>query len=125
MGTLYGQKPKDTYSGLIKTADSGPIGTSKQLSDGDGNLLPVSVSTTAIAMTGAVTANGESLTSYTHDQSITASASWTITHNMLKYPSVTVIDSANTCVVGEVNYLDQNSLVVSFKNAFKGKAYLN
>ena len=125
MSTLTGTKPKDTYQGLIKTSDNGPVSGSKQLSDGDGNLIPISVSTTAVAMTGTVTANGESLTSYTHDQSITASASWTINHNMGKNPSVTVVDSANTYVIGEIDYLDQNSLVVSFKNAFKGKAYLN
>jgi|TARA_B110000908_G_scaffold95243_1_gene112790 hypothetical protein len=125
MATLTGNKPKDTYQGLIKTADNGPISTSKQLSDGEGNIIPISVSTTSVAMTGTVTANGESLTSFTHDQSITASSTWTITHNMGKYPSVTVVDSANSYVIGNIEYINSNSLTVSFKNAFKGKAYLN
>lgn len=124
MSTLTGTKPKDTYQGLIKTSDSGPVTGSKQLSDGNGNLLPVTVSSSSVALTGTVTANGESLTSYTHNQT-TASVSWTINHNMNKRPSVTVVDSANTYVVGEVEYLDSNSLTVSFKNAFKGKAHLN
>ena len=124
MATLTGNKPKDTYKGLIKTADSGAISGSKQLSDGEGNLIPISVSTTAVTMTGAVTVNGESLTSFTHDQTTTAN-SWTITHNMGKYPSVTIVDSANSYVIGNIEYINSNSLTVSFKNAFKGKAYLN
>lgn len=124
MSTLTGTKPKDTYQGLIKTSDNGPVSGSKQLSDGNGNLLPVTVSSSSVALTGTVTANGESLTSYTHNQTTTAT-SWTINHNMNKKPSVTVVDSANTYVIGEVEYLDANSLTVSFKNAFKGKAHLN
>lgn len=124
MSTLTGTKPKDTYQGLIKTSDNGPVSGSKQLSDGNGNLLPVTVSSSSVALTGTVTANGESLTSYTHNQT-TSAVSWTINHNMNKKPSVTVVDSANTYVLGEVEYLDSNSLTVSFKNAFKGKAHLN
>ena len=124
MSTLTGQKPKDTYKGLIKTSDSQEISGAKQLSDGNGNLLPVTVSTNSVALTGTVTANGESLTSYTHNQTV-AAEEWTINHNMNKKPSVTIVDSANTYVIGEVTYLDSNSLRVSFKYAFKGKAYLN
>ena len=124
MSTLTGQKPKDTYQGLIKTSDNQQVSGEKQLSDGNGNLLPVTVSTNSVALTGTVTANGESLTSYTHNQTV-AAEEWTINHNMNKKPSVTIVDSANTYVIGEVEYLDSNSLRVSFKYAFKGKAYLN
>jgi len=124
MATLTGNKPKDTYKGLIKTSDNNELNGSKQLSDGNGNLLPITVSTTSVALTGTVTANGESLTSFTHNQTTTA-ASWTINHNMGKKPSVTIVDSANTYVIGEITYIDNNSLTVSFKAAFKGKAYLN
>jgi len=124
MSTLTGRKPKDTYQGLIKTSDNGPVSSPKQLSDGNGNLIPITVSTTAVALTGTVTANGESLTSFTYNQSV-ATELWIINHNMGKKPSVTVVDSANTYVVGEVTYLDNNSLTVGFKSAFKGKAHLN
>ena len=91
---------------------------------GNGNLLPITVSTSTVALTGTVTSNGESLTSFTHNQTTTAT-SWTITHNMGKNPSVTIVDSANSYVIGEVDYINNNSLTVSFKSAFKGKAYLN
>ena len=124
MSTLTGQKPKDTYKGLIKTSDSQEVSGAKQLSDGNGNLLPVTVSTNSVALTGTVTANGEKLTSYTHDQTV-AATEWTISHNLNKRPSVTVIDSMNRVVVGEVEYLDNNGIVLRFKAAFKGKAYLN
>jgi hypothetical protein len=61
---------------------------------------------------------------YTHDQSV-ASATWTVTHNMGKYPSVTVVDTAGDEVFGDVNYVSVNQLVISFNAPFSGKAYLN
>ena len=62
--------------------------------------------------------------SYAHDQSA-ASASWSITHNLGKYPSVTVTDSAGDEVEGEVRYNGVNSVTVTFSAPFSGKAYLN
>jgi hypothetical protein len=56
---------------------------------------------------------------------LVASNSWDIIHNMDKYPSVTIVDSANSIVVGEVTYISKNELIVSFAGAFSGKAYLN
>ena len=54
-----------------------------------------------------------------------ASTSWLIYHNMGKFPSVTVIDSANSIVFGEVTYIDENTLEINFSGAFSGKAFLN
>lgn len=53
-----------------------------------------------------------------------ASSSWEITHTLDGFPSVTVVDSAGTVVVGEVSYSSTSSLTVSFQGAFAGKAYL-
>ena len=66
---------------------------------------------------------------YTHNQSST-SATWTITHNLNRFPSVTVVDSANTVVIGTVVYNSANQLTITFfaggsAVAFQGKAYLN
>lgn len=61
---------------------------------------------------------------YTHDQTV-AAAVWEITHNLGKYPSVSVVDSGGNWVVGDVAYLDENSLTVTFSGAFSGKAYMN
>ena len=62
--------------------------------------------------------------SYVHDQSV-ASKKWEIHHNLKKYPSVTVVDSAGSTVIGDVNYTDLNSLIVTFSSEFSGVAYLN
>ena len=61
---------------------------------------------------------------YVHDQGL-SSATWSITHNLAKKPSVTVVDSANTVVIGEVAYVNDNSLTIKFQAGFTGKAYLN
>ena len=66
---------------------------------------------------------------YTHTQS-SASATWTITHNLNKFPSVTVIDSGDSVVQGEILYNSANQLTLTFyagggTSAFSGKAYLN
>ena len=61
---------------------------------------------------------------YTHTQA-SASSTWTITHNLNCFPSVTVVDSANTVVVGDIEYISANVVRVTFVAAFGGKAYLN
>jgi N-acetylneuraminic acid mutarotase len=63
-------------------------------------------------------------TGYVHTQTI-AAAVWTIVHNLGKYPSVSIVDSANDEVIGEVNYTNVNQVVVTFSAAFSGKAFLN
>lgn len=61
---------------------------------------------------------------YIHTQSV-PTTTWTITHGLGKYPAVTVVDSANTEVIGDIQYIDTQSLTVTFSSAFSGKAYLN
>ena len=66
---------------------------------------------------------------FTHNQS-TTSDTWVITHNLNRFPSVTVVDSANTIVHGTVVYNSNKQLTVTFfangsALAFQGKAYLN
>ena len=40
-------------------------------------------------------------------------------------PAVTVVDSAGTVVIGEVDYLDDNTVRLTFCAAFSGTAYFN
>ena len=61
---------------------------------------------------------------YVFEQGI-AAESWDIVHNLNKYPSVTVIDSAGDQVFANLNYVDENELVLNFGAEFSGKAYLN
>ena len=50
---------------------------------------------------------------------------WNIIHNMGKCPSVSVVNSAGTWVIGDVQYIDNTRLIVTFQSEFSGKAYLN
>lgn len=69
-------------------------------------------------------ATKEQVNTYVHNQGI-PSAVWEITHNLGKFPSVTVVDSALTEVVGDIQYIDNNSIRITFSGSFSGKAYLN
>lgn len=73
------------------------------------------------------TANGGSAwqdRTYRHVQGVAATV-WTITHNLACRPSVTVVDSTGTLVIGQVEYLDDNNVRLTFSAAFGGEAYLN
>ena len=50
---------------------------------------------------------------------------WNINHNMIKFPSVSVINNNNIVVNGEVTYIDNNNVQLNFSAGFAGKAYLN
>tara|TARA_R110000772_G_scaffold31208_2_gene77088 strand:- start:127 stop:846 length:720 start_codon:yes stop_codon:yes gene_type:complete len=62
--------------------------------------------------------------SFTYSQAV-AEDTWNIQHNMGKFPSITVIDTANTVVTGQYTYIDNNNVTLTFSAAFAGKAYLN
>ena len=61
---------------------------------------------------------------YVFNQGV-ASTTLNVNHNLGKFPSVTVIDTANTVVNGEYEYIDNNNITLKFSAAFAGKAYLN
>ena len=58
-----------------------------------------------------------------HTQAV-ASDTWTINHALDGYPSVMVVDSASTVVIGEVSYVSTSQIVVEFTAPFSGYAYL-
>ena len=61
---------------------------------------------------------------YTHVQG-TAESIWNVTHNLNKRTSVTVVDAMDNIVFGEVEYIDNNNVRLTFAGAFSGKAYFN
>lgn len=72
---------------------------------------------------GAQGEPGTSIPLYIHTQAV-PSATWNVTHNLNTYPAITVVDSANSVVIGDAEYLDTNNVVLSFSAPFSGKAYL-
>jgi hypothetical protein len=61
---------------------------------------------------------------YTHNQGL-PSAIWTIAHGLDKKPSVMVVDTANTVVIGQIEYIDNNNITLTFNGSFSGYAYIN
>jgi len=60
---------------------------------------------------------------HTHTQT-SVSSTWTINHTLGGKPQVTVVDSADTVVYGEVSYNSNTQVVVTFSAPFSGYAYL-
>lgn len=50
---------------------------------------------------------------------------WHINHGLQRFPSVTVVDSLNDEVEGDVVYVDGNNITLTFSAPFSGTAYLN
>lgn len=55
----------------------------------------------------------------------TAASIWNVAHNLGKRTSVTVVDSAGDEVEGDVHYVDDNNVTLTFSAAFSGEAYFN
>ena len=61
---------------------------------------------------------------YHHVQN-SASAVWTITHNLNFFPNVTTMDSSGSLVEGEIVHTNRNTVRVTFLAAFSGEAFLS
>ena len=61
---------------------------------------------------------------YVHNQN-SASATWTVTHNLGKHPAVSVVLSTGKQGIAEIDHINNNSLTISLMSAESGKAYLN
>ena len=53
------------------------------------------------------------------------SATWTIAHNLNKFPSVMITTDAGQQVIGDVSHTNKNNLTITFAGAVSGYAYLN
>lgn len=108
------------------------IGTGLVISDGStfDNIPIGGILTFESANSGlAIVASDNKLTftaklGYVFTQS-TPSTTWTINHDLNKYPAVSIVDSANDEVIGEVHYTSTTQIVLTFSAAFSGKAFLN
>lgn len=50
---------------------------------------------------------------------------WLINHPLRKYPSVTIVTENKQVVVGDIEYISDSQVKVSFTSGFSGSAYLN
>jgi hypothetical protein len=48
-----------------------------------------------------------------------------VSHNLGKRPAAVVVDSAEDVVYGDIRYIDDNTVTLTFSGAFSGKAYFN
>jgi hypothetical protein len=120
---LQVQKVKEVYeAGNIQVIPE--FGKSERTVGKIFNSINDRISVIETSETAGSSSGSTSDANYIHNQTVAASI-WTVNHNLGKYPSVSIVDSANSVVVGEVDYTDINSLTVLFSGAFSGKAYLN
>lgn len=77
-----------------------------------------------IASEGGSGGGGGNDKNYVHDQSV-ASTTWNIQHNLRKFPSVTMVLPTGQKGYGDVTYIDENNLTITFASAESGKAYMN
>lgn len=61
---------------------------------------------------------------YTHDQMVPSDV-WNIQHDLRFFPNVMTFDSAGTQIIGDVEHIDKNNLVITFSDSNGGKAYLS
>lgn len=86
--------------------------------------VDVAEQTISVVSVGIQGPEGPASVTYVHTQSV-ASDEWVIDHNLDRYPSVSVVDSAGNVIHANVNYITADSLTVEFTAMFSGKAYLN
>lgn len=55
----------------------------------------------------------------------TAQPVWEVQHDLYKFPSVTMVLSTGQTGYGDVTYIDNNNLTITFASAESGKAYIN
>jgi hypothetical protein len=108
-----------TLADSIMTQNANPGGTTLTIA-GNGVVGKVLTSTGV----GTVWDDAPQAPTFIFTQGVPA-ATWNITHNLGKFPSITVIDTGNTVVVGEYNYTSNTNVTLTFSAAFAGKAYLN
>ena len=71
-----------------------------------------------------VDANSAGDKNFVFNQAV-ASATWTVQHNLNKFPSCTMVLSTGQQGYGDVTFIDENELTITFAGAESGKAYIN
>jgi hypothetical protein len=61
---------------------------------------------------------------FVHTQSV-SSASWSVAHNLGKFPAVEVVNSGGNVILPDVHYVDVNNVTISLGAPDTGKVYVN
>jgi hypothetical protein len=70
----------------------------------------------------ALTISGET----TYIENVTQNTDvWNLEHNLGRFPAVQIVDTAGSVVIGDIQYVDQNNITITFSAPFQGTAYLN
>ena len=103
------------------------------------NMTPASPATGDVVVTASLSATGtpdntkflrgdnvwaRANETYTFAQA-SASVVWTVQHDLDKFPSVTMVLSTGQKGYGDIVYIDENNLTITFASAESGKAYMN
>lgn len=72
----------------------------------------------------AISGLRDALGTFIYEQAV-PNTEWVITHNLGKFPSVTVVDSAGNVFFSVVKYINENTCVVTMNMPMNGTAYLN
>lgn len=96
----------------------------EQVTDIDVSVHNNQVTLTSLeAFDGGILSASKTMGCYTHEQTLEANE-WLITHNLGKYPVVTIADYEGFVQVGTIQYLSLNQVRVTFNNDIAGFAYL-
>lgn len=124
--TLY---PSGGTGYIHTSSQSGPLGmnyTTQTVQNGT-NVIEINSGgcITKINLNPAITVNqGSAGSQYSFHQS-TASAVWTINHNLAFVPNVTTVNESGTEIIGVVTTLNTTTVVIEFSDAVSGYAYLS
>lgn len=61
---------------------------------------------------------------YIHSQ-VALASTWTVAHNLGKYPSIEVVDTGDNVIIPNIHYDSINQLTLTFAAATSGKVYVN
>lgn len=68
--------------------------------------------------------NGISASSFMYDRGGVEASTWTIQHNLNKYPMVSIMDDNGNQVEADIHYADLNTVTIVFAKPLSGKAVL-
>ena len=139
-GFIENEKQYDTCSFVLSSADNnttydldstqnGPNSDIRLIgSDSTTDTVTLEAGTnitlTNIGSNILIDATDEGDKNYVHNQPV-ASITWTVQHNLDKFPSCTMVLSTGQQGYGDVTFIDENNLTITFTGAESGKAYIN